>query len=264
MSAIREFFKNHVNSGPANAAPPTNNGELKPDVRGSGPLGLAESVGRGGKNQPEDVLAVQKALNKRVNAGVPENGKCDGKTQKSIEEFQQRLGQFKASGLIVPGRGVARALASSAKLGPPPEAPKPIAPPELGKPMLSKAPAVWRGTRAILATNIVELKKGILAHYGSEHPEVVKEIDEQMKKLGVILDKLDHRLADALDSANAAKDDDTRKAELKNAKVILTDYIAYVKSEPMIAHVDANPFGVDTKLGKVLSDSLKHVAHAMA
>src|SRR5688572_28396360 len=59
-----------------------------------GPLGLGASVGKGGKNEPDDVLAVQKALNKKLGAGVPESGKCDGKTQSAIEEFQKRLGQF--------------------------------------------------------------------------------------------------------------------------------------------------------------------------
>ncbi|MCI0682953.1 MAG: peptidoglycan-binding protein [Gemmataceae bacterium] len=233
------------------------------DAVRKGPLGLGASVGKGGKNEPEDVLAVQKALNQRANAGVPENGKCDSKTQKAIEEFQMRLGQFKPSGLIEPGRGAVRALASSKKLGPPPEPPKPMAPPKLGKASLSTAPIVWRGTRDLLATNILELKKGVLGHYGTEHPDVIKEIDEQMKKLGVILDKLDHRLADTLDSANIAGDDAGRKDALTNAKTILADYIKYVKSEAMIEHVDSNPFGVDTQLKKALMESLTHMAKSI-
>lgn len=234
---------------------------MVPEV--TGPLSLGASVGRGGKNKPEDVLAVQKALNNRVKAGVSENGKCDAKTLKAIADFQKRLGQFKPDGLIAPGRGPARALASTAKLGPPPEPPKPIAPPKLGKPVLAKAPAVWHGTREILATNIAELKKGVLAHYGSEHPELLKEIDENLNKLGGILGKLDHKLADSLTKANAAAVGAARNAELKNSKTILDDYLNYVKSEPMIAHVDDNPFGVDTNLKKVLMDSLKHIAQAI-
>ncbi len=237
--------------------------ELEERRRQRGPLGLSASVGRGGKNEPDDVLAVQKALNKRVNAGVPETGKCDAQTIQAIEEFQMRLGQFKPSGRIYPGRGPAGALAGSWKLPPPPEPPKPIAPPKLGKPTLTTAPKVWHGTRDILGTNIQELKKGILAHYGTEHPDVLKEIDEQLKKLGVILEKLDHRLADSLDEANAADDDDARAAELKNAKSILTDYIKYVKSESLIEHVDSNPFGVDTKLKLVLLDALAHMAKSI-
>src|SRR5262245_29827009 len=72
--------------------------------KGKGPLGLGASVGRGGQNDPDDVLAVQKALNRRIKAGVSENGECDADTLAAIEEFQQRLGQFKPSGLIGPGR----------------------------------------------------------------------------------------------------------------------------------------------------------------
>ncbi len=208
MSILREFYK-YV--GKQAAAPQDyatglalpDDGELEKD-NPKGPLGLAATVGRGGKNQHEDVLVVQIALNKRIKAGLPENGKCDSKTLEAIATFQQLLGQFKPNGLFEPGRGAIRMLASTKKLGPPPEPPKPIAPPELGPPTLAKAPAVWNGTRDILKTNIAELKKGVLAHYGNEYPEVVKEIDENLKKLGVILEKLDHRLADSLVKANSA------------------------------------------------------------
>jgi hypothetical protein len=265
MSALREFVTNYFGDTELASAPNGNgrHGGEEAVVRSTGPLGLGAAVGRGGKNLTKDVLAVQKALNKRVNAGLPENGKYDADTQRAIEEFQVRLGQFKPSGLIEPGRGAARALASSAKLGPAPEPPQPIAPPKLGAACLATAPAVWRGTQEILATNLAELKKGILSHYGNEHPDVLKEIEEQLNKLGAILDKLDHRLADSLADAHAARDDAARVAELKNAKGILTDYITYVKSEPLIAHVDANPFGVDTKLKQVLMDALTHMAKSI-
>jgi hypothetical protein len=271
MSHLREFITSYFDQGAAVAAPTTATGQGQAQderpgqqpAAAKGPLALAASVGRGGKNQPEDVLAVQKALNKRLGAGLSENGKCDGKTLAAIEDFQRRLGQFKASGRIEPGRGAARALASSAKLGPAPEPPRPIAPPKLGKASLATASAVWRGTRDILATNIAELKKGVLAHYGNEHPDVLKGVEEQLKKLGGILGKLDHRLADSLADAHAAEEDAPRAAELKNSKAILTEYITYVRSEPMIAHVDANPFGVDTRLRQVLTEALTHMAKSI-
>jgi len=228
-----------------------------------GPLSLGASVGRGGKNNPEDVTAVQTALNTRAKAGLPVNGKCDPATIKAIEEFQKLLGQPKPNGLIEPDRGTARALASTAKLGPPPAPPQPIAPPKLGKAALSKAPEIWRGTRAILDTNIKELKKGIRAHYGTEHPDFLKALDENLVKLDVVLDKLDDRLSDSLAKAGAAKDEAARKAELKNSKTILVDYLKYVKSEPIIAHIDANPFGVKTNLKKVLTDSLTNMAQSI-
>jgi len=237
--------------------------DASPAPRAKGPLGLSASVGRGGKNNPDDVTAVQTALNQRVAAGLAVNGKCDANTLQAIEEFQKRLGQFKPTGLIEPGRGPVRMLASSGKIPPPPEPPKPMAPPKLGKPSLATAPMVWRGTRELLATNIQELKKGVLDHYGNESPKLLKAIEAELNNLGGILDKLDHRLADSLELANAAADDAARKEELKNAKTILAGYIEYVKSEPMIAHIDANPFGVDTRLKVALMESLTHLAKSM-
>ncbi|MEO8427420.1 MAG: peptidoglycan-binding domain-containing protein [Verrucomicrobiota bacterium] len=227
------------------------------------PFEISASVGRRGKNNPEDVQAVQAALNRRAEAGLPVDGKCDDKTVKAIEEFQKLLGKFKPDGLIEPRRGTARALASSAKLGPPPEPPKPIAPPKLGKATLANAPMVWHSTRNILNTNIEELKKGVRAEYGPEDPELLKQIDDSMVKLSGILGKLDTRLADSLAKANAAGNDAARKAELKIAKTILIDYLKYVKSEPLIAHMDSNPFGVKTNLKQVLTDSLTHMAQAI-
>jgi hypothetical protein len=276
MSHMRNFWAvirkgdavagSKVNAGdaPAQAAQPmaeSATAEATPR-RAGGPLGLGASVGRGGKNDPDDVLAVQQALNKCNGAGVPENGTCDGKTLDAIAEFQKLLGQLKPTGLIEPGRGAVRALASSKKLVPP-APPQPKAPPKLGKPELATAPEVWHGTRDILATNIAELKKGILAHYGSEYPEVLAAIQDILKKLGVILEKLDHRLADSLEAANGASDPAARAAELKNSKAILTEYIMYVKSEPMIDHIDSNPFGVDTKLRQVLMGALTHMAKSI-
>ena len=237
--------------------------DAEPSADPAGPFSIKGAVGRGGKNSEEDVKAVQAALNKRANAGLKVDGQCGPKTIAAIMAFQKTLGQFAADGRIDPGRGTARALAGNAKIGPAPEPPKPIAPPKLGKPDLSKAPEVWHGTRDILNTNIQELKKGIRAHYGAEHPDILKEIDSNLVKLDGPLGKLDTRLADSLKKAHAAKDDATRNAELKNSKAILTDYIKYVKLEPLIAHMDKNPFGVDTQLKKVLIDALTHMAQSI-
>ncbi|MBL0147452.1 MAG: hypothetical protein IPP87_01420 [Ideonella sp.] len=143
------------------------------------------------------------------------------------------------------------------------ELPKLIPAPILGKAELAKAPAVWHGTRDILEKNVDALKRAVMSHYGSDHPDL-DEIEQGMNKLDGILKNLDTELADSLANAHAAVDDVARRAELKNSKSILTNYIKYVKSEPLIAHIDANPFGVDTQLKKVLVDALTHMAQAMA
>jgi peptidoglycan hydrolase-like protein with peptidoglycan-binding domain len=233
-----------------------------PKPRGGG-LAISASVGRGGKNLPQDVSAVQTGLNNRIKAGLKVDGQCGPSTISAIEAFQKQLGQSKPDGRVDPGRGTARALAGAGALPPAPPAPAPIAPPKLGKPELAKAPQVWHGTRKILDTNIRELKKGVKAHYGSEHSDLLAEIDDSLVKLDGIMEKLDDRLANSLAKAHAAKDAATRAAELKNSKVILADYIKYVKSEPLIAHIDSNPFGVQTNLKKVLTDSLTHMAQSI-
>jgi|ERR1022692_108032 ribosome-associated translation inhibitor RaiA len=141
--------------------------------------------------------------------------------------------------------------------------PEAIAPPKLPKPELASAPEVWQGTRNILDNNIKALKKAIQAQCANEEPDFVEAIEDNMEKLDTILEKLDNRLSDSLAKASAIQDAAARKAELKNSKAILSEYINYVKSEPLIAHLDANPFGVKTNLKAVLTGSLTHMAQAI-
>jgi peptidoglycan hydrolase-like protein with peptidoglycan-binding domain len=235
----------------------------EPPLNLKAPFAISGSVGRGGKNKPQDVQAVQAALNTRAKAGLVVDGKCGPKTIAAIMAFQKTLGQAKPDGLVEVGRGTARALSGAANPGPPPAVPEPVAPPKLGKPALAKAPEVWHGTREIVDKNIEALQKAVRAQYAHEHPDLLKEIDENLQKLDGILDKLDHRLADSLAKAHAAANDAARKAELAVSKGLLAEYIKYVKSEPLIAHIDSNPFGVATNLKKVLTDSLTHMAQSI-
>jgi hypothetical protein len=238
-------------------------GESPPD--GPRPFAMSASVGQGGKNLEEDVKAVQAALNRRADAGLAEDGNCGRDTIEAIIEFQRALGQTNPDGRVEPKRGTARALAASGKVGKPPPPPNPMAPPEdLGKPTLERAPQVWHGTRNILDHNINELKRAIKQEYASEHPTVLDEIDRGVQRVDVILEKLDVRLAEALERAGAATDAAKRKAELASAKTIIADYIAFVKTEPLIEHIDNNPFGVDAQVRKVITDSLTHMIKSMA
>jgi peptidoglycan hydrolase-like protein with peptidoglycan-binding domain len=234
----------------------------KPQAAGSGPLGLSGSVGQGGKNSPADVTAVQNALNAKVKAGLTANGKIDSKTIEAIRSFQKAMGMARQDGRVDVGRGTARALAAPGALPPAPPPPKPAALPKLGKAELGKAPDVWHGMRKVVDTNISEVKRAVKAHYAHEHPSLLKEIEQNLAKLDAITDKLDHRIADALAKAHAAKDEAARKAELKSAKTILAEYIGFVKSEPLIAHLDANPW-VKIDLRNTLTTTLTHMAQSI-
>jgi hypothetical protein len=79
-----------------------------------------------------------------------------------------------------------------------------------------------------------------------------------------IMTRLDHKLAEQIDKAHKAKDEAARKAELAKAQNILKEHIKYVQSEPLIAHIDSNPFGVQTNLKKTLMMSFTHVAKVIS
>ena len=85
---------------------------------GKGSFPLGGSVGRGGKNAPGDVRAVQAAL------GIAADGKCGGGTIGAIEAFQRSIGQSKPDGRVDAGGGTERALAGGGS-GATAAAPKP-------------------------------------------------------------------------------------------------------------------------------------------
>ncbi|MGL4511486.1 MAG: peptidoglycan-binding domain-containing protein [Lacipirellulaceae bacterium] len=231
---------------------------------GAGGGFIAATVGKGAKNDPADVEKVQQALVDRAGAKLKVDGEYGPKLQQAIEEFQQSLGQFKPDGVVAPGRGAARVLSGVAAMPKTPERPNPVPPPELGVAALDKGAAVWHSTRGILETNIEELKKGVRAFYGAESDELLRQIDENMVKLGSVLDTLDTRLAESLDAANGAAEGKARTTELKKSQGIMKEYILYVNSEPLIQHMDDNPFGVTTSLKRIIGDALKHLAQLFA
>ncbi len=124
----------------------------------------------------------------------------------------------------------------------------------------TKAAESWHGIRKQVDDKVAELKKAILAHYAGGHADLLKEIDKGLGKLDVVLDKLDHRLADSFTKAGAAANEAASQAELKNTKAILAEYIAFVKAEPLIAHADSNPFGVKTNLKQTLIGAVTDAA----
>jgi hypothetical protein len=138
-----------------------------------------------------------------------------------------------------------------------------VAAPKLGKAELGKAGAVWNNMRSVIHTNLEQVKKAATAHYAHEHPDLARQVQQNLVKLDNIKSKFDHRIADSLAKAHAAKDEASRKTELKNAKGILAEYINHVKSEPLIAHVDSNPW-VKIDLRKTLVDTITHMAQAIA
>ena len=67
----------------------------------------------------------------------------------------------------------------------------------------------------------------------------------------------------SLTSAAATRDAAERSSALRESKGLLAEYIKYVGSEPLIDHIDKNPFGVKTELKATLSKSLTQLARAL-
>ena len=128
---------------------------------------------------------------------------------------------------------------------------------------LTQAADGWRQVHRQADERIDALQAAIKAHYAAAHPALLLEIEKGVGKLDGVLDNVDHRLADVLVSAGKAGDDGARKAELANARTLLAQYINYVKSEPLIAHMDQNPFGVKTDLRTLLATGLTVAAKAI-
>jgi hypothetical protein len=129
---------------------------------------------------------------------------------------------------------------------------------------LRLAPQVWQGTHRVLTSSMEKLKDAIKSEYAGESTELVAEIEKNIGKIDRILEKLDSRLAESMERAHRARDETERKAELAIAKTLLKEQLAYVSSEPLIAHIDSNPFGVATNLKATLTRTYSQLAKTIS
>jgi hypothetical protein len=126
--------------------------------------------------------------------------------------------------------------------------------------MHADAAAAWREAHRQADERIKALQAAVKAHCADAPAALLQEIEKGLAKLDTVLETLDHRLAASLSKAGEAKDEAARKAELANAKTIWTEYLNYVKGDPLVAHIDQNPFGVKTGLVQLLGSGLDAAA----
>jgi hypothetical protein len=127
---------------------------------------------------------------------------------------------------------------------------------------MTEAALHWTGTRTAVDSKINQLKQAVKAHY-SKHPAALKEIDKIIVKIDTTLGKLDRRLTDSLKAVTTASPA-AHEAELRKTRAILAEYKKVVQSDPLIDHIDKNPFRVKTNLKVTLMDSLNKAEHSMA
>ena len=140
------------------------------------------------------------------------------------------------------------------------ESPAPAARPRMD---LASTPKVWKGTRDLLSNRIDSFVAAVNEKVAGEGGAFAEEVSFNLDKLNRILAKLDKRLTNTLTNAAETDDPASRKQLLQEAKVIVAEYIRYVRSEPLIDHLDNNPFGIKTNLKATLSASLTQVARAI-
>ena len=128
---------------------------------------------------------------------------------------------------------------------------------------LAATPKIWKGTREMLTNRIDSFAAAVKEQVAGEGDAFAEEVGSNLDKLNRILAKLDKRLTNTLTDAAESNDPANRTKLLQEAKVIVGEYIRYVRSEPLIDHLDNNPFGIKTNLKATLFASLTQVARAI-
>lgn len=128
---------------------------------------------------------------------------------------------------------------------------------------IGEAAKLWNSTRRTLAANIVLLKQAVSDACAAAGPDAVSAVQRSMSKFDVILERLDGGLAASLERAQAAGTESATRAQLSLSKEQLIVCMTFVKSDPLIAQLDGNPFGVDVQARKSLSDSFARIARAI-
>lgn len=128
---------------------------------------------------------------------------------------------------------------------------------------LLAAADAWRQTHGEASARVAALKTAVMSHCADSPAPLVQAIDKGLLKLDAVLKAVDTRLADALAGAGGAADDAAMKSELERAKAIVAEYAGYVKSEPLVALMDKNPFGAKPDLQALLGGALANAAKAI-
>ena len=116
---------------------------------------------------------------------------------------------------------------------------------------------LWDDTRQSVQSQLRKLESAI--REATKDQPYAEEAARNTPLLYEMLETFDTRLSDKLDEAlNAAAPED-RSRRQKEAKGILAEYITYLKSEPIFAELDENPF-VPVTIRRDLTDALTRIA----
>jgi len=124
---------------------------------------------------------------------------------------------------------------------------------------LKKLPLLYRGTHAAVSKQFEGLKSAIRQTYSSEAPELIAEIDKGLGQIDAAIAGFDHSIAEELEKAHQAKDEATRRAHLEKCQALHTKNIHFLASNPMLKHIENNPFGVQVPVVKTYAVSFQQI-----
>ena len=108
--------------------------------------------------------------------------------------------------------------------------------------LLQQSRLLWEKTRKSIQAEIQTLENAILTIRNEQSQFDPNDIATGTKVLHVVLDQLDTQLTTELDNAVIAADPTQRLKHQKSAANKIAEYLQYVKSDPLMAEIDANGF----------------------
>ena len=102
-----------------------------------------------------------------------------------------------------------------------------------------------------------------MSHCADSPAPLLQAIDKGLLKLDAVLKTVDHAPGGFAGQRRQRGRRRRQKSELAKAKAIVTEYVNYVKGEPLVAHMDRNPFGAKPGLQALLADGLSKAAKAI-
>lgn len=127
---------------------------------------------------------------------------------------------------------------------------------------LGKARLDWATLRGEAVRGIEQLARRVEDEYRNEADQRA-QVAEATKKLRNLAAMLKEELEDRLDQVLNAADAAARTAQMRAAKVSLTEVLRVVATDPLMKELDGNELMPDLKIVKPMQDKLREIAAAL-
>lgn len=127
---------------------------------------------------------------------------------------------------------------------------------------LQAVPKLWLDTIATMEADCGKLKDAIRKDFSGESPQVVADIEKNLAHIDQLCGRFDKSLADLVQAAAAAPDQASRNAALTKVRAAVAAQVKWAATDPVVALLDDNPFGISTGIKQKLAAVLGQVNEA--